>query len=47
MLTTTSAPPAACTAIGPVGLKASSQIDTPTRTPPTSTSGVVDVPGAK
>ena len=39
MLTTSSAPPAAWAAMGPVGLKASSQIDTPTRTPPTSTSG--------
>ena len=47
MLTTSSAPPAAWLAIGPVGLKASSQIDTPTRTPATSTSGDAPVPGAK
>ena len=33
MLTISSAPPAAWLAMGPVGLKASSQIDTPTRTP--------------
>ena len=39
MLTISSAPPAACAAIGPVGLQVSSQIDTPTRTPPTPTSG--------
>ena len=47
MLTTSSAPPAAWAAMGPVGLKASSQIDTPTRTPPTATSGDVPEPGAK
>ena len=33
MLSTSSAPPAAWAAIGPVGLHASSQIDTPTDTP--------------
>ncbi len=33
MLTTSSAPPAACAAIGPFGLHASSQMLTPTRTP--------------
>jgi hypothetical protein len=47
MLTTSSAPPAAWVAMGPLGLKASSQTDTPTRTPPTSTSGESPVPGAK
>jgi hypothetical protein len=36
MLTTSSAPPAACTAIGPDGLHTSSQTVTATRTPATS-----------
>ena len=49
MLTTSSAPPAACTAMGPLGLQASSQMVTPTRTPPMtySSSGSVRSPGVK
>ena len=47
MLITSSAPPAAWAAMGPTGLNASSQIDTPTRTPPTSTRLGVISPRAK
>ncbi len=47
MLTMSSAPPAACVTIGPVGLHASSQIVIPTRTPPTTKSGPSTVDGAK
>ena len=47
MFTTSSAPPAAWAAMGPAGLNASSQIDTPTRTPATSTRGESPSPGAK
>ena len=47
MLTTKLGPARDLGGDGPVGLKASSQIDTPTRTPATSTSGAGPVPGAK
>ncbi len=39
MFTTSSAPPAACVMIGPLGLQASSQIVTATRVPATLNSG--------
>ena len=47
MFTTSSAPPAACCAIGPCGLQASSQTLTPTRTPPTTYSSSGSLPGVK
>ena len=47
MFTTSSAPPAACVMIGPLGLHASSQIVTATRTPATTNSGPSTVDGAK
>ena len=45
MFTTSSAPPAAWTAIGPFGLHASSQMLTPTRTPPITYSSSGSVAG--
>jgi hypothetical protein len=36
MFTASSAPPAACAAIGPVGVHTSSQMETATRTPATT-----------
>ena len=47
MLITSSAPAAAWAAIGPEGLQASSQIDTPTLTPPIPNSWVAPPPAAK
>ena len=41
------APPAACVRIGPDGLHASSQMETATRTPPTTNSGPSTDDGAK
>ncbi len=47
MFTTSSAPPAACVAMGPVGLHASSHTVIATRTPPTTNSGPSSVDGVK
>ncbi len=47
MLTTSSAPPGAWSAIGPFGLHASSQIDTPTLTPAIAYSSSGSMPGVK
>ncbi len=47
MLTTTSAPAAACSAMGPSGTQESSQTDRPTVTPLISTSGSPPSPATK
>ena len=47
MLTTTSAPAAACSEMGPNGTHESSQMDSPTTTPLISTRGSRPSPGTK